>query len=103
MKIRMDYFPIGPSYYPPMHESSDWERDTANMQTAGLNMMRTAELITSWDYIEPRRGQPEWDWLDRIFDLSAERGIQIVLGTGSCNPPIWMLEQYPDLQRVSRE
>jgi beta-galactosidase len=66
-------------------------------------MIRTAELITSWDYIEPRRGQPEWDWLDRIFELAAENGIQIVLGTGSCSPPIWMLEQYPDLQRVSRE
>lgn len=103
MKIRMDYFPIGSSYYPPMHEAADWARDTANMQTAGLNMIRTAELIASWDYIEPRRGQPEWDWLDRIFDLSAHRGIQIVLGTGSCNPPIWMIEQYPDLQRVSRE
>ncbi len=103
MKIRMQHFPIGSSYYPPMHDASDWARDTANMERAGLNMIRTAELITSWDYIEPRRGQPEWDWLDRIFDLSAERGIQIVLGTGSCNPPIWMIEHYPDLQRVSRE
>jgi beta-galactosidase len=103
MKIRMKYFPIGSSYYPPMHEPEDWLRDTANMQKAGLNMIRTAELITSWDYIEPRRGKPEWDWLDRIFDLAAQRDIQIVLGTGSCNPPIWMLEHYPDLQRVSRE
>lgn len=103
MKIRTDYFPIGSSYYPPMHDAADWARDTANMQRAGLTMMRTAELITSWDYIEPRRGQPEWDWLDRIFDLAGQHGIQIVLGTGSCNPPIWMIEQYPDLQRVSRE
>jgi beta-galactosidase len=103
MKIRMPYFPVGSSYYPPTHKSSDWTRDVENMRSAGLNMIRTAELITSWDYIEPRRGQPEWDWLDRIFELAAENGIQIVLGTGSCSPPIWMLEHYPDLQRVSRE
>lgn len=103
MKYRMDYFPIGSSYYPPMHDSQDWARDTANMQKAGLNMIRTAELITSWDYIEPRRGQPEFEWLDRIFELAADNKIQVVLGTGSCNPPIWMLEHYPDLQRVSRE
>ncbi len=103
MKIRMKYFPIGSSYYPPMHKPEDWVRDTDNMQKAGLNMIRTAELITSWDYIEPRRGEPEWDWLDQIFELSAQRGIQLVLGTGSCNPPIWMIEHYPDLQRVSRE
>jgi|GEM_PF-488396 len=103
MKIRMPYFPIGSSYYPPMHQPQDWPRDTANMQRAGLNMIRTAELITSWDYIEPRRGEPEFEWLDEIFELSAQRDIQITLGTGSCNPPIWMIEHYPDLQRVSRE
>lgn len=103
MKIRMPYFPIGSSYYPPTHDAADWPRDIANMQKAGLNMIRTAELITSWDYIEPRRGAPEWDWLDQTFDLAAQHNIQIVLGTGSCNPPIWMIEHYPDLQRVSRE
>ncbi len=103
MKINPGYFPVGSSYYPPFHTPEAWERDTANMATAGLNMIRTAELLASWDYIEPRRGHPEWDWLDRIFELSARHGIQIVLGTGSCNPPIWMLEHYPDLQRVSRE
>ncbi len=103
MKIRTNYFPIGSSYYPPFHTPADWERDTANMAKAGLNMLRTAELLSSWDYIEPRRGQPEWDWLDRIFELAGQRGLQIVLGTGSCNPPIWMLEHYPDLQRISRE
>ncbi len=103
MKIRTPYFPIGSSYYPPTHRPEDWSRDLANMQRAGLRMIRTAELITSWDYIEARRGEPEWNWLDQIFELAGQHGIQIVLGTGSCNPPIWMIEQFPDLQRVSRE
>ncbi len=97
------YFPIGSSYYPPFHAPEDWVRDVENMKKAGFNMIRTAELLSSWDYIEPRRGQPEWDWLDRIFELCGESELQIVLGTGSCNPPIWMMDQYPDLQRVSRE
>ncbi len=103
MKIRMTYFPVGSSYYPPFHTREEWERDVANMQKAGLTMIRTAELLASWDYMEPQRGQPEWDWLDRLFELAEQHNIQIVLGTGSCNPPIWMLEHYPDLQRVSRE
>lgn len=103
MKIRSDRFFIGASYYPPFHSPEDWERDTANMARAGMTMMRTAELLSSWDYIEPRRGEPEWDWLDRLFDLSQQHDIQILLGTGSCSPPIWLLEEYPDLQRVSRE
>lgn len=103
MKIRPPRFPLGSSYYPPTHDADDWERDLLAMRTAGLSTIRTAELITSWDYIEPQRGRPEWDWLDRTFDLAEEHGLDIVLGTGSCNPPIWMLESYPDLQRVSRE
>ena len=103
MKIRAPRFSIGSSYYPPTHAQEDWARDIANMQKAGLTMIRTRELITSWDYIEPERGAPEWEWLDRTFELAAQHDIQIVLGTGSCNPPVWMIELYPDLQRVSRE
>lgn len=103
MRNHPDYFPIGSSYYPPFHSPDDWVRDLANMRRAGLNMIRTAELLASWDYIEPQRGRPEWDWLDRLFELAGQNEIKIVLGTGSCNPPIWMMEPYPDLQKVSRE
>src|SRR5581483_8999098 len=103
MKIRTEYFPLGSSYYPPFHTRADGERDTAKMVAAGFNLIRTAELLASWDYIEPRRGEPDWSWLDRIFELANQHRLQILLGTGSCCPPIWMLEQYPDLQRVSRE
>ena len=63
MKIRPARFPLGSSYYPPAHDSGDWERDLRAMRAAGLSAVRTAELITSWDYIEPRRGEPEFDWL----------------------------------------
>ena len=103
MKIRTGNFPRGSSYYPPFHAPEDWVRDTANMAAADMNMMRTAELLATWDYIEPERGKPDWSWLDRIFELSQENGIQILLGTGSCCPPIWMVDDYPDLQAVSRE
>jgi beta-galactosidase GanA len=103
MKIRTKYFPVGSSYYPPFHAPEDWERDLVNMAKIGLNQIRTAELLATWDYIEPKRGEPEWDWLDQTFELGAKHGIDIVLGTGSASPPIWMIENYPDLQRVSRE
>jgi hypothetical protein len=36
MKIRLPYFPVGSSYYPPTHKSSDWARDVENMRSAGL-------------------------------------------------------------------
>ena len=52
----LDFLPVGSSYYPPFHTPEDWERDVKRMAEAGLNTIRTAELIASWDWIEPRRG-----------------------------------------------
>jgi beta-galactosidase len=99
--LDVPYF--GSSYYPPHHESHDWERDLDNMARFGLGAIRTAELLASWDRIEVGEHRYDFSWLDRIFDLAEERGIRIILGTGSCCPPIWMLSRYPDLQVVSRD
>jgi beta-galactosidase GanA len=94
---------MGSSYYPPHHDPSDWERDVKRMAEAGLNTIRTAELLASWDQIEPVRGSPNFGWLDRIFELANQYGLKILLGTGSCSPPIWMKELYPDVQIISRD
>ncbi|MBI5291332.1 MAG: beta-galactosidase [Chloroflexi bacterium] len=99
----LGFFATGSSYYPPHHAEGDWERDVRRMAEAGLKVIRTAELLATWDRIEMRRGQPDWSWLDRIFELAGQYGLKIILGTGSCNPPIWLTEMYQDLQIVSRD
>jgi beta-galactosidase GanA len=96
-------FPLGASYYPPHHDPQDWARDVAAMAEAGMTCIRSAELLASWDYIEKVRGRPDWDWLDALFDAAHERGLRILLGTGSPNPPIWLLDAYPDAQIVDRD
>lgn len=88
---------FGSSYYPPHHEEVDWARDLDRMHAAGQRVIRTAELLASWDRLEVARHTYDWSWLDRVFDLAEERGMRILLGTGSQNPPIWMIEEYPDL------
>lgn len=99
----IDRVRFGCSYYPPHHEPIDWARDLDRMAEAGLTVIRTAELLASWDRIEVARHEYDFAWLDRIFELAAEREMRIVLGTGSCCPPVWMAEAYPDLQVVSRD
>ncbi|CAN5565767.1 beta-galactosidase [soil metagenome] len=94
---------FGASYYPPHHDPSDWARDMDLMAGHGLTVVRSAELLASWDRIEVARGRWEFEWLDILFDLAAERGMQVLLGTGTCAPPVWMAEEWPDLQVVSRE
>jgi len=96
-------FPLGSSYYPPFHAPEDWVHDVAHMAKAGLNVLRTAELIASWEWIEPSKGQFEFAWLDRIFEICQEHGLRILLGTGAGNPPIWLLDEYPDVQILSQD
>lgn len=94
---------VGSSYYPPHHQPDDWARDLDRMHSTGLDTIRTGELLASWDRIEVDREVYDFSWLDRIFDLAEERDMQILLGTGTSCPPIWMLDRYPDLQVVSSE
>lgn len=94
---------FGASYYPPHHATADWERDLDQMAEAGLTVIRTAELIASWEQLEPAKGDFDFAWLDRLFDLAGDRGQQVLLGTGSASPPIWMTTEYPDLPIVSRD
>lgn len=97
------FFVLGSSYYPPFHAPEDWARDVARMQAAGLNAIRTAELIASWEWIEPSKGQFDFGWLDRIFELCQKHGLRALLGTGAGSPPIWLLDEYPDVQIVSQD
>lgn len=94
---------LGCSYYPPHHAREDWDRDFRRMAEAGFNAIRTAELLASWDRIERLPRQPDFSWLDETFDLADRYNLEILLGTGACCPPIWMLDEYPDLQVVSRD
>ena len=94
---------FGSSYYPPHHDPADWPRDLDRMVEAGLTVIRSGELLASWDHIEVAPGRFDFGWLDRLFELAGERGIKIILGTGSCVAPVWMAEAYPDLQVVSRD
>jgi beta-galactosidase len=94
---------LGCSYYPPHHNPEDWERDFKRMAVAGFNALRTAELLASWDSLERLPRQPDFSWLDRTFELAERYGMKILVGTGACCPPIWMLDEYPDLQVVSRD
>jgi beta-galactosidase GanA len=103
MKKFFDYLPLGSSYYPPFHAPADWERDIRRMAECGLNTIRSGELIASWEWIEPRRNQFDFSWLDRLFELASKYGLRILLGTGAASPPIWMLDAYPDLPIVSRD
>ncbi|MFA9407034.1 MAG: beta-galactosidase [Anaerolineales bacterium] len=96
-------FYLGSSYYPPFHSPEEWIEDFQRMEEMGMNSLRTAELIASWEWIEPKKGEFDFSWLDRTFELSEKHGMELLLGTGAGSPPIWLLDLYPDIQIISQE
>ena len=94
---------IGSSYYLPHHGPGDWERDFASMADSGHTAVRTGELLASWDLMEREPGRPDLSSLERAFELAGRHGLKVLLGTGACSPPVWMLAEHPDLCIVDRD
>lgn len=85
---------IGVDYYPEHWDRSLWEKDADLMQETGVKVVRMGEF--AWCRFEPVEGKFEFEWLDEMIGLLAERGIDVVLCTPTNCPPLWLYEKYPD-------
>jgi beta-galactosidase len=88
-------FPYGGSAERP---ESQWLQDAQLMHTAGVNVVRIGEF--SWGLCEKEDGKFNFDWLKRVMDLMGEHGIQVVLGTPTAAPPIWLAKKHPEILPV---
>ncbi len=85
-------FPYGGSAENP---EAQWVQDAQLMHTAGFNVARLGEF--SWGLCEKEDGKFNFDWLKRVMDILGEHGIQIVLGTPTAAPPIWLAKKHPEI------
>jgi beta-galactosidase len=90
----------GCDYYPEHWPETRWELDARLMQEAGLNVARIGEF--AWARMEPREGQYDWDWLDRVIGVLADHGIQVVLGTPTAAPPPWLTTAHPEVRPLDQ-
>ena len=72
-----------------------WEKDAELMAQAGLNVVRIGEF--SWGICEPQDGKYDFAWLRRVMDIMGQYGIQVVLGTPTAAPPIWLARKHPEI------
>jgi beta-galactosidase len=96
---------FGADYYPehwvfPYAGTADnpegaWERDAALMAKAGINVIRIGEF--TWGLCEPEEGKYDFLWLRRVMDIMGQHGIQVVLGTPTAAPPIWLARKHPEI------
>jgi beta-galactosidase len=96
---------FGADYYPehwvfPYAGTADnpegaWERDAALMVKAGINVVRIGEF--TWGLCEPEEGKYDFLWLRRVMDIMGHHGIQVVLGTPTAAPPVWLAKKHPEI------
>ncbi|MBT2518389.1 beta-galactosidase [Streptomyces sp. ISL-90] len=85
----------GADYNPEQWPEELWPDDVARMREAGVTMVSLG--IFSWSRIQPREGEFDFDWLDRVIDLLHEGGIAVDLATATASPPPWASANYPEL------
>lgn len=85
----------GAAYY---HEYMPYERldeDVRMMKEAGISVVRVGE--STWSLFEPREGEFEFAWMDRIIDKFHEAGIPVILGTPTYSIPAWLWHEHPEV------
>ncbi|WP_167955836.1 beta-galactosidase [Anaerosporobacter faecicola] len=85
---------IGVNYYPEQWDKVLWKNDITQMAEVGVKVVRLAEF--AWSRLEPTEGVYDFGWLDEVIALLEEKGIEVILGTPTNCPPLWLYEKYPD-------
>lgn len=92
---KFDNILYGVAYY---HEYMPMERldeDIKLMKDAGISVVRVGE--STWSLFEPREGEFEFAWMDRIIDKMHTAGIKVILGTPTYSIPAWLWHKHPEV------
>ncbi len=92
---KLDNILYGAAYY---HEYMPYDRldeDVRLMKEAGVSVVRVGE--STWSLFEPREGDFQFAWMDRIIDAFYEAGIKVILGTPTYSIPAWIWHKHPEV------
>jgi beta-galactosidase len=98
MYFGVDYYPEHWTYpYAGTEKDPEaqWKTDAQLMVAAGVNVVRMGEF--TWGICEPEEGKYDFGWLKRAMDVMGKAGIQVVLGTPTAAPPVWLAKRYPEI------
>ena len=90
----------GGDYNPEQWPEKVWHQDVRLMGEAGVNLVSLG--IFSWAKLEPRPGEYDFGWLDRIIGLLHDAGVMVNLATATASPPPWLARLHPESLPVTR-
>ena len=98
---KLPHILYGADYNPEQWPEEVWAEDVRLMREAGVNLISLN--IFSWAKLEPRPGEYDFGWLDRIMDLLYEHGILVDLATATASPPPWLAKLHPGSLPVTHD
>lgn len=85
----------GAAFYEEYMPTDRLEKDVQMMQDAGISLVRLGE--STWSLFEPREGEFEFAWMDRIIDRLHKANIKVMLGTPTYSMPSWLWHKHPEV------
>src|SRR6266852_9178795 len=92
---KMETILYGVAYYPEYMPSDRLDKDVEMMQKAGITVVRVGE--STWSSWEPRDGDFQFVWMQRVLDRLHQAGIRAILGTPTYSIPTWLFQEHPDI------
>src|SRR5882757_3962529 len=85
----------GVAYYPEYMPYDRLDKDVEMMQKAGITVVRVGE--STWSSWEPRDGDFQFSWMQRVLDRMQQAGIKVILGTPTYSIPTWLYKAHPEI------
>ncbi|WP_319591960.1 beta-galactosidase [uncultured Draconibacterium sp.] len=92
---KFDNILYGVAYYHEYMPEERLDEDIRLMKEAGISVVRVGE--STWSLFEPRDGEFEFDWMDRVIDKMYDAGIKVILGTPTYSIPAWLWHKHPEV------
>ncbi|GAA3686045.1 beta-galactosidase [Streptomyces iranensis] len=94
-RLRPAGIAFGGDYNPEQWPEEVWAEDITLMKEAGVSLVTAG--IFSWAKVEPRPGEFDFTWFDRVMDNLAEAGVAVCLATMTASPPPWLSRLHPEI------
>ncbi|MFI5673390.1 beta-galactosidase [Streptomyces cellulosae] len=94
-RLRPAGIAFGGDYNPEQWSEEVWAEDVTLMKEAGVSMVTAG--IFSWAKVEPRPGEYDFTWFDRVMDNLAGAGVAVCLATMTASPPPWLSRLHPEI------
>lgn len=88
MRLGVDYYP---EFWPP-----EWmDEDLDGIAGLGANIIRIGEF--AWHLMEPREGEFDFSFYDKVLEKAKARGLEVMFGTPTATFPAWLARKHPNV------